>query len=269
MYCTNFEYAGEKLSDYGMIVCSFGGKGLETVSSGADITFAQASPSMSNHFNLYSSNYEEPFSCTFQICKDPKLVHSADEMAISIREMSAVQRWLCRKNRYFKFKIFQEGYEHVYWNATFSAKQINVGGVPIGLEVEMHTDSPYAYMDDIVIEKESVDFLTFDIYDPSDEVGDIRLNLEIEFLENGKFNLINMTTGKITVIDGCEYGEKIIIDGKNCIITTSSSEHLLSNNFNYVFPTITNSYEDNKTTFMCNMPCKIKLSYSPIRKVGL
>ena len=38
--CTDFEYAGEMLSDYGMMLCSFdSGGGIEAVSSGADVTF--------------------------------------------------------------------------------------------------------------------------------------------------------------------------------------------------------------------------------------
>ena len=38
--CTDFEFAGEMLSDYGMILCSFDSGGeLKLFSSGADITF--------------------------------------------------------------------------------------------------------------------------------------------------------------------------------------------------------------------------------------
>lgn len=47
--CTDFEYAGEMLSDYGMMLCSFdSGGGIETVSSGADVTFNQIKPIGSN-----------------------------------------------------------------------------------------------------------------------------------------------------------------------------------------------------------------------------
>ena len=58
--CTDFEFAGEMLSDYGMILCSFdSGGGIETFSSGADITFNQIKPIGSNRFNLYSSTSGE------------------------------------------------------------------------------------------------------------------------------------------------------------------------------------------------------------------
>lgn len=271
MYCMDFEYANEKLSDYGMIVCSFNGSGgAETVSSGADITFSQSKPSMGNRFNLYSSSYEEPFTATFQICKNPRMAKSFDEMCISTAESSAVQRWLCRKNKYHKFKLFQDGYEHIYWNATFSSKQVNVDGRQVGFEVTVCTDAPYAYMDKIEIEKDCSEILEFDIYDSSDEVGHISPDMEILFLEDGDFTLENsMDYRKPTRISGCRSGEKIKIDGKNQIITTSLSTHLLHSNFNYVFPKIFNTYDDNKNTFNCSLKCNLVLSYSPIRKVGI
>ena len=55
--------------DYGMMLCFFdSGGGIETVSSGADVTFNQIKPIGSNRFNLYSSTYDTALSATFQIC---------------------------------------------------------------------------------------------------------------------------------------------------------------------------------------------------------
>ena len=86
----DFEYAGEKLSDYGFILCSFNSVGLETVSSGADITFNQVKGSASNYFNVTSATYEESYtSQPFQICKNPcKNV----DMSITPMEVSALQK---------------------------------------------------------------------------------------------------------------------------------------------------------------------------------
>lgn len=271
MYCIDFEYADEKLSDYGMMVCSFSGsKGIETVSSGSDITFNQAKPSMSNKFNLYYSIYEDPFTANFQIGKNPKFANSSDEMHLSSTELSSVQRWLCRKNKYYKFKINQPGYEHIYWNATFDSKQVNLNGQAVGLELNMHTDAPYGYMDEIIIDKDCSRLLQFDIYDTSDEIGYIYPDIEILIFENGNLTLTNtMSENKITRISNCESGELIKIDGKNKIITTSSKTHILSSNFNYIFPRIANTINENKNTFSSSLKCNITLSYSPIRKVGL
>lgn len=97
MYCTDFEYDGKRLSEYGMMICSFNGsEDLEAVSSGADISFQQLRSGTSDNFNLYSSVYESPYTITFQICKNPCL--SNEHMDIHPEEISAIQKWLCRKN---------------------------------------------------------------------------------------------------------------------------------------------------------------------------
>ena len=48
MYAIDFEYDGLKLSEFNMIICDFNASNsVDTVSSGADITFNQIKPSKS------------------------------------------------------------------------------------------------------------------------------------------------------------------------------------------------------------------------------
>lgn len=270
MHTTDFEYAGEKLSDYGMLLCTFGTPGeIETVSSGADLLFLQVNPSGRSYFNIASTSYEAAYTTTFQICKDPC---TNGDMTLSSSEVSSLQRWLCRKNQYYRFKIHQEDFEHIYWNATFSAKQMNLNGNIIGMELTLLTDAPFAYMDEIQIHEDcSGEKLSFDLFDMSDEEGYIYPNIEIELLETGDgvFQLSNSLDGiKFTRIKNCTAGEKISIHGKTHLISTTGN-HVLSKDFNYVFPKIINTYLDNKNVFTCSLKCKITISYSPIRKVGL
>ncbi|MCM1500385.1 MAG: hypothetical protein NC124_18135, partial [Clostridium sp.] len=263
MYAIDFEFDGQKLSDYGMIICSFNSN-LETVSSGADITFHQSNSSCGNRFHLYASTYDSAYSSTFQICKNPG--DKLNDGNLSVEEVSALQRWLCRKDKYYRFKVFQDGYEHIYWNATFSSKQIEIGGRAVGLELTLYTDAPYAYRDEIVVSKDCSENLSFHIYDNSDEVGFIYPNLTITLLEDGEgedrvFTLKNSLDHKTTRINGCTSGECIEIDGKNQIIRTSCLTHTsLAKDFNYFFPKIINTYTDNDNIFTCNLKCEIKIS---------
>lgn len=271
---TNFEYAGEMLSDYGMMVCSFNGSGgIETVSSGSDITFNQAKVFGSNYFNLYSSAYEAPLSTTFQICKNPQAVKNNDEMTLSVELVSSLQRWLCRKGSYNRFKIAKYGFEHIYWNGTFTCRQISLNGCIIGLELTLLTDAPYAYMDEVSVEYDCPAGTSFDVYDSSDELTDInvqnRPDIEITLLSAGDFILENSLDNKITRIKNCLANEVITIQGKCQIIHSSISSHNVANDFNYYFPRLISTYSDSRNTFTPNLSCKIKLSYSPIRKVGI
>lgn len=72
MHFIDFEYDKERLSDYGMVICNFNGnKVVETMPSGADISYNQIKPSGTDRFHLYSSTYESAYTTTFQICKNP------------------------------------------------------------------------------------------------------------------------------------------------------------------------------------------------------
>lgn len=270
MYATDIEYAEEKLSDYKMIVCKFNNSGgLETVSSGADITFNQVKPSSSNKFYICSSKYESVFTSVFQICKNPCLTKTQNDKIFTVEEVSAIQRWLCRKDEYHRFKIEQNGFEHIYWNATFSSKQIELNGQIIGLEVTLYTDAPFAYMDEVSAEYNCLADTSFNFYDNSDEIGYILPSMQITFLSDGVFRLKNSLDNEIMEIYNCSTEEIINIDGKNQIITSSNSSHNFSNNFNFLFPKIINSYDERCNVFTPSLDCKIVITYSPIKKVGL
>lgn len=272
--CTDFEFAGEMLSDYGMMLCYFdNGGGIETVSSGADITFNQIKPIGSNRFNLYSSTYDTALSATFQICKNPCRLKNQEEMRLSFEEVSAIQRWLCRKDGYKRFKLDKDGYEHVYWNGTFSSKQIVLNDAIIGLELTLYTDAPFAFMDEVSTEYECSADTSFNLWDNSDETTDLNNSLrpyiEIIILSDGNFRLTNSMDKKVMKINNCKSNEIITINGENQVITSSLPSHDLSNDFNYFFPRIINNYENRCNTFTPNLDCKIKITYSPIRKVGI
>jgi len=274
LYAKDFEYAGEKLSDYGFVICSFDGqKNLESVSSGCDITFNQVKPSMSNTFNLYSSVYDSPYTATFQICKNSCVFKN--NLYLTTNEVFSLQRWLCR-NTYHRFKIDQEGYYNIYWMTVFSVKQITWNCKIIGLELTMYSNAPYAYMDDISLEYNCKENEPFFIYSASDEEGYIYPSIEFLCLKESNIEkkysieLSNSLDKKTMKIKGCKKGEIITIDGKSLTISSSDTSHIsLPNDFNYFFPKIFNSYANNKNIFVCNIDCLIKFSYSPIRKIGL
>ena len=269
MYANDFEFDGQKLSDYGMIICNFnGGNDIETVSSGADITFNQFKPSGSNVFSIYSCTYEDSFTTTFHICKNPCLFRTNEEMNISPIEISALQRWL-NKKKYGKFKILQKDYSDIYWNATFLCKQINLCGSCIGLELTLITDAPYAYKDDIILDFDVSGDLNFTIYNVSDEIGFLNPTIIIKLFSEVDLTIHNSIDNFRTVINECKYLEEIQLDCKSKIITSSVGSHNLCKNFNFIFPKIYNTYENNKNYYTVSLPCSIKVTYTPIIKVGI
>ena len=141
MFSTDFEYDGKRLSDFGLMILSFNGvNNDDTASSGADITFGQVRTAGGDNYNLYSSTYDSAYSITFQIGKNPYNISCQEDLHFSPIEISAIQSWLCQDD-YCKFKIDQDGYENIYWNATFSSKQILINGRIVGLELSLFTDA--------------------------------------------------------------------------------------------------------------------------------
>lgn len=268
MFGTDFEYDGKRLSDFGLMVLSFNGVNNDTASSGADTTFRQVRTAGGDNYNLYSSTYDSAYSITFQIGKNPCKLLNQEEMHFSPIEISKIQSWLCQ-DEYCKFKINQDGYENIYWNATFSSKQILINGRIVGLELSLFTDAPYAYLEEIEIIKEVKKDKPFDIYSLSDEIGNIRPYLEVTMKETGeKFVLSNSLDSLTTEVENVSENEVITFYGRTQNIT-SSLDREIADDFNYHYPIIGNTKDTRLNKYISNLDCEIKIKYSPIIKVGL
>ena len=214
MFGTDFEYDGKRLSDYGLMILSFNGTSNDTVSSGANLVFNQIKSASGNNFDIFSSTYDSPYSPpSFQIGKDPSWCDSQDDLYFSPIEVSKIQSWLCQDD-YCKFKIDQDGYENIYWNATFSSKQILINGRIVGLELSLFTDASYAYIDEIEINETVIKNESFFIDNFSDEIGNIKPYLKILFKESGDFVLKNSLDNLTTEIKNVQKNESIILYGR-------------------------------------------------------
>ena len=267
MFAIDFEYDNQMLSDWGMMIMSFNGVSSDAVSSGADITFNQVRTASGDIFNLYSSTYDSAYSTTFQIGKNPCLCESQEEMYLSPIEVSALQRWLCQ-DEYCQFKIDQTEYENIYWNVTFSSKQIPLNGRIIALELTLYSDAPYAYLDEVEINMNMESGKTYTILSMSDEIGKIRPYMEIKFLESGNFILSNTIDSINTEIQNVSKNEVIILYGREQNIFSTSQAHI-AKDFNYHYPVIGNTKQTNINEISSNLNCEITIKYSPIIKVGL
>ena len=263
----DFEYDNKMLSDYGYMVMNFNNSSEGAVSSGADITYNQVRTASDDIFNLYSSTYDAAYSITFQIGKNPCIYDNQEEMYLSPIEVSALQRWLCQ-DEYCKFKVRQEGYENIYWNATFSSKQVLVNGRIVGLELTLFTDAPYAYLDEIEININMKKGENYTILSMSDEIGKIRPYIEIKFLESGDFIFTNTMDSINTEISNISKNEVVTLYGQNQYIFSTLQAHI-AKDFNYHYPVIANTKQTNINEISSNLDCEIIIKYSPIIKVGL
>lgn len=264
MKAFNFKYGEHCLSEFSMIICHFGDKGLDTIEDGAKITFNTISTLNGAKNELTSAVYEDCLGTTIQICK-----YSCDG---GIKEITATEhreltKWLCRK-KFLKLKIFDEDHIDLYYEASFNVSKIELDGKLYGLELEVVTNRPFALRDPKTI---SIRNLVTDgkhsLNDISHEEGYIYPYTEIIVNEDGDLNIHNAIENRNTYIANCVAGEIITMDYP--VIMSSISSHNIQNDFNWSFFRVANTYDNSRNDLTISIPCDIKIRYSPIVKVGL
>lgn len=266
---TDFLYDTERLSFFNMMICSFDNSGTETVSLGSNLTFSTIRPGLGDKAFLVNAKYDEPLSITLQIGKNPCLDRERDY--ITSAEISAVLRWLGRRDGFHKLKIYQKGYEDIWFNGSFNNfRAIKIGGLVRGLEITFTADSPYGYSDPVELTFTTAAGKPVNITNFSYETGHLYPAVfTCKCLANGSLSITNFLENRSTVIRNCVKNETITLDGTHKTISTSVPSHNLSGDFNYEWFRLSNSYYDNVNPITTSIPCEIHIEYNPIRKVGI
>lgn len=264
MKALDFSYDDKNLSDFDCILCSFGDKGLETVSDGCQITFNTVPTMGGSKHNLTSVQYEDCLETTLQLCK-----HSCNGgiQEITESEHRELTKWLSRK-KFLKFKILDENHIDLYYEAVFNVSKIEIDGKLFGLELEVKTNRPFALKEPrTIIINNTVQNGRHSINDTSYEEGYIYPHVEITINQNGNLKITNAIENRDTYVANCKVGEVITMDYP--VIRSSDLSHNIQNDFNWVFFRIANTYDNSRNDLTVSLPCSIKIKYSPIVKVGL
>lgn len=264
MKAYDFEYDGKKLSDYGFVICNFGSKGLDTVSNGSKITFNTISTLGGSKHDLINTVYEECLGTNIQICK---YSCGGDIDKISSTELRSLTKWLSRK-KFLKFKILDEHYMDLYFEASFNISRIEMFGEVYGLELEVVTNRPFALKEQVTIKIENtIENGQHSINDTSHEEGYIYPYTEIVVKQSGDLKIYNAIEDRYTFIANCTAGEVITMNYP--VIQSSLSSHNIQNRFNWNFLRVANTFRHSRNDLTISIPCTIIMKYSPIIKVGL
>ena len=269
MYALDFEYDGQYLSDYGFIICSFGGSsGTDTASAGSTVTFNKVSRHSGKKYGLTSTQYDECIEATFCIGKDPS-IYGKDNMQITNDEYRDLMRWLNRRE-FLKFQLLggddYDG-ETCYYEASFNIGKIKIDEILCGMELTMITNKPFGYGQEQSITWNVSDTTKpYILSDISDEIGYTYPSMVIEINSNGNLSLHNEMENCTMVINNCKVGEIITIDGDTQIIKSSYDSHHIYDDFNFEFFRIGNTISSRSNKLTCSLQCKIEFKYSPIIK---
>ena len=264
---TDFEYDGLLLSDFGCIMCSFDSNGLETITNGSNITFNTSPILKGGKHVLTSTKYEKCLTTTFEICKNPCNLTEQSESYFSVEEASTLTRWLNRQE-FLKFKLVKNGYENVYFEGSFNVSKIVLNNEIIGFELELFTNRPFALYETIkktfkITKNNQVEIFK----DISDEIGYIYPKVEITCNAVGTLTIYNALEDRETVIKNCIPGEVITMEYPT--ISSSRNDHQIQNDFNYNFFRVANTFRERSNKLTFSLPCTMKLTYQPIKKVGV
>ena len=264
----DFEYDNILLSALGYIICDFSNSsGFKTVNNGSDIKFTTTSILNGNQWLATGTKYSECLSTTFSICKSPCLSDEYDIGEITVDEITWFSRWLCRKT-YKKFKLIKEGYEQIYFEGSFTMDRIMFNERVVGLELKFTTNRPFALYEPCT---KTLNFTssnqTLTFRDISDEIGYIYADTTITCGSSGDFVLYNSVDDRYIVINNCTAGEVITMNYP--VIKSSLTTHRIQDDFNFNFFRISNAWNNSLNKITASMPCTIKFTYSPIRKVGV
>ena len=264
MKAYDFEYDGLNLSDKGFMLCSFDKSKIDTVENGVEINM-ETSPFYNGDVNyILTANYESTLTATFQICKNPCI---GEDLNITVDEVRDMASWLCRKG-FHKFKIFDDDYLNVYYEATFNMSRIIRNGNVIGLELEMITNRPFGVMEDTVINiKNEVENGVENFYSISDDEGFIYPKVKITIKQDGDLKISSIFVQRDTIIKNCKAGEIIEMDYP--VIKSSLESHKIQHDFNWNFFRIENKFKDKRNLIQISIPCEIEMIYSPIAKIGI
>lgn len=261
----DFEYDGQLLSDKGLMICKFDSSGVETVSNGSELTFNTVPTLNGTRHELTSVEYEDCLTTTFQICKNPCVYEAEEE--ISLEEVRDIMRWLNRKG-FHKFVLINDEYIDTYFEASFNVSRIEVGGVIRGFELEMFTNSPFAFQEPVKLNfKNIVSDGKKLLISKSDEEGYIYPQMEITIDAAGDLEIYNDLDDRTMLIKNCKKGEVITLNYP--IIETSLASHKIQNDFNWKFFRIARTYEEDANHLTISIPCTIKMTYSPVIKIGV
>lgn len=267
MYACDFEYDGQYLSDYGFIICNFGGTSdFDTISAGSKITFNTVSRHRGKIYGLAGTQYDECITSTIQICKDPEK-HS--DMHITNDEYRDIMRWLNR-HEFLKFQVLNEDdieQDACYYEASFNVDKILINKVLYGLELTMETNKPFGYGQEITVSWDIIDTTkTYVLSDMSDEIGYTYPTMVITCKQAGDLNIHNETENCTMVIRNVSEGEVITVDGSTGIIESSMNSHKIYDDFNFEFFRIGNTINNRSNKISASIPCHLKLTYTPIIK---
>lgn len=265
----DFIFDGRLASEFGLAIVNFNGSSDTENNVISETNFTTFKPASEDRYIFTASEYTGVLTKTIQVIK----FENCEYKTMTKIDIENIQRWLCREDGYHSFCFITDDEETFEYNAKIDMKVVEIVGKNVGLELTITTNSPYAYKTNVKKYKfNGQDSLI--INDNSSKIGTSPINITIACIDSGDLeieHIFNNQSDKI-IIANCIQGEIITITEYQTI-ESNLPTHKIANDFNFVFPTISNliinGRDETKNIYKCNMNCEVTFKIHTRRKVGI
>lgn len=259
------------------MICSFDGADDGEMTAGSEIEFSYFKAPNSNRFLTTSATYNTQLVIPFEFCK--YVCSEPNDDVFTEREIAFIERWLNQKTLTPKYLQFvQEGYEDIYYRCTISLQRKIVGGKCVGFICEATCDAPFGWSEEQNLTINSTGTEVINLYDISDEIGEIVPNINIvSNADDQTITISNSLTGTTMSIQNCVDGEEIELTDKmtlsstECVPITPGTGYIgnhstFFDDFNYQWFTIANTFYERENTITVSGECTITMAWRVPRK---
>ncbi len=263
---TDFEFDGLNLSSFGYAIVSFDTVKSDEINTDSKFTFNHISAINGKQQRFITSVYEDPLEMEFYIARnicDTESGLKEENYNISVGDMATLKRWLVRPTPK-RLKVNDYEYNGIFWNGSFNVEEYVFSGGRIGAKLTFECDAPFGYKEDTVFKGALEADESYSFNCVSDEIGWIYPTLVITVLQDGDLEIKNSSDNRVTSVLNCITNE--VITFTDTLQVSSSAEHRVADDFNYVFYRINNAFDCIENTIESNLPIQFTIKYNPYAK---
>lgn len=254
----DFTYDSKSSRDIGLKIVNFSSGGMDTDSIGIPFEIEETKIKRNPIPLFYGVEVTPKLSFKLQLAYLPDGLEGQN--LITRQTMGAISKWLF-KREYKLFKIMDTDYTNIVYNCMFqNPKQIQIGNIPYGIEVDVICDRPYGFYPK-TISKNIVTSQSFIIRNEGFD-NDYILP-EIQFTTGATTNQLTITNitdnNKQMIFTGLNPNETIYINNRTQQIISSTGLNRNSN-FNFSWFRITPAY-DNQISIVGTSTVEFRIEY--------
>ena len=266
VFANDFILGEFRASDYGLVVASFSSSGESEYEIGFTPAVIEKFVGQEPVPVYLGQKYEEKLQPTITIIKNP-CIYQGKDLNFSEKELRNMAREFTGIKGYQWLKIINDTEDNIWYRARINKLSYKrVRGYVVGLILELMCDSCFAWSEEYDISINAKANKKFFMFNNTDDFNSyVYPVVELSSIGSESITLTNLTdNNRETEIINLKGNEKITIDSKNEIISSSIEHSLLLDDFNLHWVRLV----PEKNEYISNVDAMIRFKFRVPRKIG-